>query len=401
MVTVRWIERIRTPAVMSDRVALVWDEGLVAYDLGPEHPLKPVRVKLTVELSRSYGLLDRPNVTIAKPRPATREELEYVHLPNYIDAVKRIAHSSSGPYGPFGWGLGTGDNPVVPQLHEASALIAGASMVGAEMIHRGDAEHVFTPAGGLHHAMPDRAAGFCVYNDPAIAIRWLLKQGHERIAYVDVDVHHGDGVQEAFFSDPRVLTISLHETGEYLFPGTGFPDEIGAGDAVGTKVNVALPPYTGDDAYREAFERIVPPLVESWKPSVLVTQLGCDTHATDPLAHLALITPTYRFLAKAFHELAHGVTGGRWLATGGGGYQIYRVVPRAWTIYFAEIAGTEIGPEIPQEWIEIARDHGATDLPDSLEDPPVEGEPLERARPAAQAAAEATARAVFGHHGLR
>ena len=388
---------------MSQRVALVWDEALVAYDLGPDHPLKPVRVKLTVELSRCYGLLDRANVTVAEPRPATRTELELVHLPRYIDAVQEIAATATGLYGSYGWGLGTGDNPVVPQLHEASALVAGASMVAAEMLDRGEVEHVFSPAGGLHHAMPDRASGFCVYNDPAIAIRWLLKQGHERIAYVDVDVHHGDGVQKAFEADPRVLTISLHETGEYLFPGTGFPDEIGTGDAAGTKVNVALPPYTGDDAYREAFERIVPPLVESFKPSILVTQLGCDTHWTDPLAHLALVTPTYRFLARSFHELAHRVTGGKWLATGGGGYQIYRVVPRAWTIYFAEIAGADLPDAIPYEWIDIARDAGGSDLPATLEDPPITAPPdrVEGARAGARSAAAATAAAVFAHHGIR
>src|SRR4029077_2740566 len=180
-----------------------------------------------------------------------------------------------------------------------------------------------------------------------------------------------DGVQAAFYDDPRVLTISLHESGHFLFPGTGFPDEIGTGDAAGTKGNVGLPPYTYDDAYREAFERVVPGLVERFKPEVLVTQLGCDTHATDPLAHFALTTKSYRYLAGALHELAHSAAGGRWVATGGGGYQIYAVVPRAWTIYFAELAGEALPAEIPAEWVERAREEGGRELPSSFDDPGV------------------------------
>lgn len=387
---------------MSERVALVWDEALAAYDFGPQHPLKPVRVLLTVELARAYGLLDLANMTPLKPRPATREELELVHLPAYIDAVEQISATATDPYRTYGWGIGIGDNPAFRGMHQASALVAGASIVAAEAVRDRSAEHAFNPAGGLHHAMPDRASGFCIYDDPAIAIRWLLDRG-ERVAYVDVDVHHGDGPQAVFYGEPRVLTISLHESGEYIFPGTGFPDEVGTGEAEGTKVNVALPPLTDDEAYRAAFERVVPALVESFEPTVLVTQLGCDTHATDPLAHLALVTGTYRWLAKAFHGLAHRVAGGRWLALGGGGYQIYTVVPRAWTIYLAELAGAEIGDRLPESWRELAREHGATELPERLSDPPwvpVSAGSLEQARAEARAAAERTAARVFAYHGL-
>lgn len=384
---------------MSRHVAVVWDEALTAYDFGPQHPLKPVRVLLAVELARAYGLLDAPNVSVHPPVAAARADLELVHTGDYLDAVEAISATCERPFGSYGWGIGIGDNPAFRGMHEASALVAGGSVQAARLVHEGAAEHAFNPAGGLHHAMPDRASGFCVYDDPAIAIAWLLRQGHERIAYVDVDVHHGDGVQAVFYDDPRVLTISLHESGEFLFPGTGFPDETGAD---GTSVNVALPPLTHDDAYREAFEAIVPPLVESFKPSVLVTQLGCDTHATDPLAHLALTTHTYAFLAGAFHDLAHGVAGGRWLAVGGGGYQIYTVVPRAWTIYAAALAGAELAGPLPAAWIELARRHGAGDLPATLDDPPVAASPgrLEAATEQARAAAVATRRAVFAFHGL-
>src|SRR5919106_1644793 len=354
---------------MSDRVTVTWDESLAAYDFGPQHPLKPVRVKLMVELARAYGLLDRPNVDVIAPRLATREELELVHTPRYIDAVEMISATATDPFRTYGWGIGIGDNPAFRGMHEASAHVAGASLVGAQAVAEGLAEHIFNPAGGLHHAMPDRASGFCIYDDPAIAIRWLLERG-ERVVYIDVDVHHGDGPQFIFYDDPRVLTISLHESGEYLFPGTGFPDEVGERDGEGTKVNVALPPLTDDPAYRAAFERVVPPLLESFKPTILVTQLGCDTHATDPLAHLALVTQTYRWLASTLHDLAHRITGGRWLALGGGGYQIYTVVPRAWTIYLAEIVGGDLGAELPESWREAARAAGAPrDLPRSLDDP--------------------------------
>jgi acetoin utilization protein AcuC len=387
---------------VSDRVTVTWDESLAAYDFGPQHPLKPIRVKLMVELARAYGLLDRANVDVVAPRFATRKELELVHTPRYIDAVEMISATATDPFKMYGWGIGIGDNPAFRGMHEASAHVAGASLVAAQAVAEGHAQHAFNPAGGLHHAMPDRASGFCIYDDPAIAIRWLIDRS-ERVVYLDVDVHHGDGPQFIFYDEPKVLTISLHESGEYLFPGTGFPEEVGERDAEGTKVNVALPPLTDDQAYRAAFERVVPPLVESFKPTILVTQLGCDTHATDPLAHLALVTQTYRWLASTMHDLAHRVTGGRWLAVGGGGYQIYTVVPRAWTIYLAEIVGADLDGTLPESWRETALAAGApAELPRSLDDPGVNAPEarLAEARAEARAAADRTADRLFPYHGI-
>jgi acetoin utilization protein AcuC len=388
---------------VSARVDAVWTDDYVAYDFGPQHPLKPVRVQLTVELARACGLLGLPNVRMVEPRAATRAEIETVHAPEYVDAVARIGAGAPDPFGSYGWGIGIGDNPAFGDMHGASSLVCGGGIVAAESVWTGAAEHSWYPAGGLHHAMPDRASGFCIYNDPAVSIQWLLDHGCERVAYVDVDVHHGDGVQAIFYDDPRVLTISLHESGHFLFPGTGFVNETGTGDAEGTSVNVPLAPYTFDEPYRRAFERVVPPLVQAFKPQVLFTQLGCDTHVTDPLAHLALTTATYRYLAGALHTLAHDVCDGRWIATGGGGYQIYEVVPRAWTIYFAELSGGELPRDVPAEWIELARSKGAHALPAGFDDPAVEipqaraDEAAERAR---RSADEAAAR-VFGYHGLR
>jgi acetoin utilization protein AcuC len=355
---------------MSDRVELVYGPEILAYDHGPQHPLRPVRVRLTRELIAAYGLLEGDGVTETPPRVATDEELQLVHTERYVDAVKRTAELSPGELVRFGFG--PGDNPTFPGMHEASARVAGASLVAAEAVLSGRADHAFNPAGGLHHAMPERASGFCVYDDPAVAIAWLLQQGVERVAYVDVDVHHGDGPQAIFYRDSRVLTISLHETGRYLFPGTGFVDERGEGEAEGTKANVPLPPFTSDDSWLQAFHEVVPPLVRRWKPNILVTQLGCDTHHTDPLAHLNLSTLAYREAAEVLHGLAHDAAGGRWLATGGGGYQWARVVPRAWTVFFAEMSERALPDELPEAWLAVARAEAGADVPDTLseESPP-------------------------------
>jgi acetoin utilization protein AcuC len=364
---------------MSDRVVLVYSSELVGYDHGPEHPLKPVRVLLTRELIRAYGMIGNDRIREVPARVATDQELGLVHTEPYIDAVKRAGDGEPGEWWRFGFG--PGDNPIFPHMHQASARVAGASLVAAEAVFTGRAEHAFNPAGGLHHAMPERASGFCVYDDPAVAIAWLLERGVERVAYVDVDVHHGDGPQAIFWEDPRVLTISIHESGRYLFPGTGFTDERGGGPAEGTKVNVPLPPATADQGWLEAFLATVPPRVEAWRPDVLVTQLGCDTHRTDPLAHLGLSTDAYRQAAEVLHDLAHRTAGGRWLATGGGGYQWARVVPRAWTLYFAEMAERKIPDDIPPEWLDLAGKAVGGPVPDRLsEDLPPVREDLEAIR---------------------
>ena len=345
---------------MSGRVALVECREAGIYDHGPQHPLRPQRVLYTLDLIEAYGIPSGENVTSIGCREATDEELRLVHTPEYIEATRRAGDGETGEWYRFGYG--PGDNPIFPRMHEAGALVAGASLAAAEEVLHGRAEHAFNPAGGLHHAMPARASGFCVYDDPAIAIRWLLEQGVERVAYVDVDVHHGDGPQAIFYDDRRVLTISIHESGRYLFPGTGFEDETGAGEAEGTKVNLPLQPSTDDRGWLEAFRDNVPRLVKRWKPDVMVSQLGCDTHATDPLAHLELTTAAYREAAAILHELAHDAAGGKWIATGGGGYQWARVVPRAWTIYFAEMAEFDLPDRLPEEWVRRVEEESGLEL---------------------------------------
>ena len=335
--------------------ALIWDDDHIKYDFGPDHPLKPVRVELTVDLIRACGLTEAESV-LTLPRAAfTTDDVLRLHTEEYVEMVRRLS-ANPNPAGATHYGLGLADNPVFRGMHEASLEVCGASVAAAEAVWSGRVAHAFNPAGGLHHAMPNRAAGFCIYDDPAAAIEWLLRNGAERVAYVDVDTHHGDGVQEFFYADPRVLTISLHESGRYLFPGTGFPDEIGTGDARGTSLNVPLPPSTPGTEYLEAFEAVVPPALDAFAPDVLVTQLGCDTHVTDPLAHLALTTDDYVVIGRRLHELAHASASGRWIATGGGGYQIATIVPRAWTLYFAELTGQEVPHEVPWSWLQLAEE---------------------------------------------
>jgi acetoin utilization protein AcuC len=338
---------------MSGRALLMWDEAVTGYDFGPEHPMDPLRLALTMGLVRAYGL-DRA-VDVVAAKPAGDSTLRLVHREDYVAAVR--AASANPRAADQAYGLGTVDDPAFAGMHEASALIAGQSVGAAEAVWRGEAAHAVNFAGGLHHAMPGSASGFCIYNDASLAIARLLELGAERVAYVDVDVHHGDGVQAAFWDDPRVLTISLHEHPRTLFPQTGWPEETGAaGAGQGSAVNVALPAGTGDAGWLRAFHAVVPELLADFRPQVLVTQHGADTHFEDPLAHLAVSLDAQRAVQVACHELAHAhVDGGKWVALGGGGYAVVDVVPRSWT-HLVGIAGhAEIAPEsvIPSSWRDL------------------------------------------------
>jgi acetoin utilization protein AcuC len=337
--------------------SVVFDAALTDYDFGPEHPMSPVRVDLTMRLAEELGVVGPRLRQVAAP-VAGEDLIATVHDPALIEAVTRVG---SGPgLVDLGHGLGTEDNPVFRGMHQGAAHVVGATVEACRAVWSGEALHSANITGGLHHAMPDRASGFCVYNDVAVGIRWLLAQGAERVAYVDVDVHHGDGVERIFWDDPRVLTISLHETGQMLFPGTGFPEDLGGPDAKGSAVNVALPPGTSDAGWLRAFHAVVPPLLRAFDPDVLVTQHGCDSHIEDPLAHLMLTVDGQRATYLALHDLAHEVAGGRWVVTGGGGYALVDVVPRAWTHLLSVVAGEPIDPltETPGAW----RDHVRTSL---------------------------------------
>src|SRR3954453_1420587 len=348
--------RRRRGGRMSDSVAVVWDDALLGYTMGGDPPLPPVRLDLPMRLADSLGVLAGDRMEVVTPEPAGVELLTLVHDPASLEAVKR-APADPG----VGHGLGTPDNPIFEGMYDAAALIAGGSVQAAQEVHEGRAQPGVSISGGLHHAMRDAASGFCIFNDAAIAIRWLLEQGYQRIAYVDVDVHHGDGVQAAFWNDPRVLTVSIHQTPLTLFPGTGFPEETGDPQrALGSAVNLALPNGTDDSAWLRAFSAVVPSVVKAFQPQIIVTQCGCDAHHEDPLADLALTVDGQRASYKAMHELAHQVCDGRWVVLGGGGYGLVRCVPRAWTHLIAEASGDPVPPdtEIPQSWQDDVRSRG-------------------------------------------
>ncbi|MEV6318824.1 acetoin utilization protein AcuC [Streptomyces sp. NPDC051776] len=333
---------------MSGRAQLMWDEAVTGYDFGPGHPMDPVRLALTMRLVEAFGL-DRA-VDVVAAKSAGVSTLRLVHRSDYIEAVRRVSADPKTADGSYG--LGTEDDPAFAGMHEASALIAGQSVGAAEAVWRGEAPHAVNFAGGLHHAMPGSAAGFCIYNDAALAIARLLELGVERVAYLDVDVHHGDGVQAAFWDDPRVLTVSVHEHPRTLFPQTGWPEETGGPGAEGSAVNVALPAGTGDEGWLRAFHAVVPELLAAFRPQVLVTQHGADTHFEDPLAHLAVSLDAQRAMAESVHGLAHEYAEGRWVALGGGGYAIADVVPRSWTHLVGIAAERPVEPEslVPEDW---------------------------------------------------
>jgi len=390
---------------MGERVGIVWDDRLAEYDFGPGHPLAPIRVQLAMRLTDEFGLLKSTRARMLTPvEPVADELLLRVHGANYVDAVK---HASSDPhFFDEAAGLGTADDPVFTAMHTAAARVSGATLVAAQAVHAREVEHAVNLAGGLHHAMPNAAAGFCVYNDIGVAIAWLLDQGVERVAYVDVDVHHGDGVQAMFWDDPRVLTISVHESPASLFPGTGWPKEIGGPKAFGTAVNVALPSGTGDQGWLRAIHGVVPELLEAFEPQVLVTQQGVDTHFEDPLAHLLVSVDAQRMAFAALHRWAHRYADGRWVALGGGGYEWVDVVPRAWTHLIAEALDHPIAPEteLPAGFHEYVLEALGRQAPGRMTDgrdpwPRPLSQGFDPQDPV-DAAILATREAVFGHHGL-
>ncbi len=341
---------------------LVWGRDYLHYDFG-EHPMTPIRLDLTIGLSRELGVLDR--VRVIEPVAAAEQQLLEVHSPVYLDALKQASQNPAY----LGFGLGSDDNPVFRGMYDAAALIAGGSRQAALEVWQGRASHAVNIAGGLHHAMRESAAGFCVINDVVVAIRALLDAGAQRVAYVDIDVHHGDGVQAAFYDDPRVLTISMHQDPRTLYPGTGAASEVGVGAGEGYAINLALPPATSDDGWLRAFHAVVPGALAAFKPEVLITQCGCDTHHEDPLADLALTVDGQRAAYAELHRLAHRHAEGKWIALGGGGYGVLRCVPRTWTHLIAEVCGHRIDPAtaVPAAWTRDLRDRGVTaHLPETM-----------------------------------
>jgi acetoin utilization protein AcuC len=321
----------------------------------PDHPLKPERLQRTFELLSAYRAFEAPNVQIVAPRQATDDELALFHTQEYINLIDDLSVGELQP-GLLRYGLDTGDNPIFVGMRQSEGLKVGSAIQGAELLLKGECDVAFSYSGGLHHSSPSQASGFCIFNDAAVAIHWLLNQGM-RVAYVDIDVHHADGVQWAFYDTDRVLTISLHQDGRTLFPGTGGVTEIGTGKGKGYAVNVPLSPGTGDETYLWAFFEVVPPLLERFKADLVVTQLGVDTHYTDPLADLSLTTFGHLALFEALDQLAP-----RWLALGGGGYDL-SAVPRSWTLAFGVMSAQVFPNSLPDVY---RTNYGGEFLHDSI-----------------------------------
>ncbi len=329
--------------------AFICTEDLWARGFGANHPLRPERLQRTYELLTAYRAFDAPNSRLMPPRAFGREALLLFHTEEYVDAVASLSRGErASGVSAHAYGFRPDETPVFPGMYEIEGLKADAAVTGAQLVFDGEAEVAFSFSGGMHHARPAWASGFCVFNDVAVAIHWLVRRGM-RVAYVDIDVHHGDGVQTAFYDSDQVLTVSLHQAGILFYPGTGFPEELGTGAGYGYSINLPFMIYTDEDLYLEAFRQVVPPLVRQFAPDVLVTQLGVDTHYRDRLGSLGLTTRGYVALIEEFRSLAEDA--GRWLAFGGGGYAL-DVVPRAWTLAYGVMSGQTFPDQLPTPYSE-------------------------------------------------
>ncbi|MEZ5211409.1 acetoin utilization protein AcuC [Gordonia sp. (in: high G+C Gram-positive bacteria)] len=352
--------------------AVIWSEEFLDYKWAYTHPMSPIRLALTMDLARGLGVLDGVDTT--PPLPVDDDILRTVHTQGYIDAVRAVGSgmaSLSGPMLERLFGLGSEDNPVFAGMHEAGSMLVGGTLAAAQAVHSGAVQRAVNIGGGMHHAMRGHAAGFCIYNDAAIAIDWLLAQGYDRIAYVDIDAHHGDGVQAQFEHDPRVMTVSVHQHPATLWPGTGWPTEVGDGDAAGTSVNLALMPGTQDRLWLRAFHAVVPSVIAAFRPQIILTQVGVDSHRADPLTDLSLTVDGQAAAMRALRDLADKYCEGRWIAVGGGGYGVINVVPRAWTHLLATALDRDIDPgtAIGAEWMERAVAASAEVHPDYARPP--------------------------------
>lgn len=335
---------------MSNDAVFVYSDQFLTYRFSNEHPFNQTRVKLTYDLLKSVKALDESQISL--PRMATDEELELFHDPSYIQAVKLAGEGKLSEEIGLNYGLGTEDTPIFADMHTASALLVGSTLTAVDQVMTGKSNHALSLGGGLHHGFRGKASGFCVYNDIAVAIKYMQKKYNVRVLYVDTDAHHGDGVQWAFYDDPNVCTLSIHETGRYLFPGTGNITERGQGNGYGYSFNIPVDAFTEDESWIHAYTTSLKEITEFFKPDVIFTQNGVDSHYYDPLTHLSATMKIYREIPRLAHKLAHQYCNGKWIAVGGGGYDIWRVVPRAWAMIWLEMTGkSSITGALPQDWI--------------------------------------------------
>ena len=339
----------------------IYSKDYLNYKFSDDHPFNHIRVQLTQDLLTEINALTSQDMIA--PRLATDEEISLIHDPAYIEAVKKASKGELPSTTAANYGLGTEDTPIFPNMHEASALIVGGTLTAVDAVMTGKSTHALNVGGGLHHGFRGKASGFCIYNDSSIAIEYMKQKYNAKVLYVDTDAHHGDGVQWAFYDDPNVCTLSIHETGRYLFPGTGNLNEKGHGKGYGFSFNVPIDAFTEDESFQEVYEASFRKVIEFFKPDVILTQNGADAHYYDPLTHLSVSMATYEFIPKLAHELAHEYCNGKWIAVGGGGYDVWRVVPRAWSRIWLEMKGLSMSGSLPKTWLERWQAHSPLELP--------------------------------------
>ncbi|PWA09471.1 acetoin utilization protein AcuC [Pueribacillus theae] len=351
---------------MKKNAIFIYSDDMLKYKFHDDHPFNQLRVQMTLDLLKQSDAIDSKQVIT--PRMATDEEIALIHSIDYMDAVKLAGQGNLDPQIAESYGLGTEDTPVFKEMHEASALLVGATLTACEQVMEGKALHALNLGGGLHHGHRGKASGFCVYNDCSIAIKWLREKYDARVLYIDTDAHHGDGVQWSFYEEQNVCTISIHETGRYLFPGTGNYVERGQGDGYGYSFNVPVDAFTEDESWLEIYTAIVREVAHYFKPDIILTQNGADAHYYDPLTHLSLTMKSFDTIPKLAHEMAHEHCDGKWIAVGGGGYDIWRAVPRAWGKIWLAMNDDDRTGSLPENWIAKWQAKSPVTLPKTWED---------------------------------
>ncbi|WP_020007478.1 acetoin utilization protein AcuC [Salinicoccus albus] len=344
----------------------VYDDSLLKYRFNSTHPFNQMRLKMTTDLLKSSGFLD--DSSIIQPRPASDEELMLVHKPDFIEGVKLAGKGSLPPEKMESYGLNTEDTPAFDHMHEKSKMLVGATLSAVDAVMEGRADKALSLAGGLHHGFSGRASGFCIYNDSAVAIEYLRTKYNQRVMYVDTDAHHGDGVQWIFYDTNQVMTYSIHETGRYLFPGTGSVTERGTESGFGFAVNIPIDAFTEDESFIQSFKASLSAAIEKFKPDIIISQNGVDSHYRDPMTHLALTSRSYEEIPRFVAQMADKYTQGKWIAVGGGGYNIWQV-PRLWSqIWFSMIGEAPPRGRLPEEFIYQYEDRCPVDFPYDWED---------------------------------
>ncbi|MDZ5472544.1 acetoin utilization protein AcuC [Bacillus sp. 31A1R] len=353
---------------MTSDAVFIFSEEQLNYKFSANHPFNQIRLKLTLDLLKKANAINDQD--IVPPRAATEEELHLIHDPNYVNAVRLAGHGQLTSEVAENYGLGTEDTPIFPNMHEASSLLVGGTLTAVDYVMSGKAKHALNLGGGLHHGFRGKASGFCIYNDSSVAIKYLQQKYNARVLYVDTDAHHGDGVQWSFYDDPNVCTLSIHETGRYLFPGTGNVNERGQGKGYGYSFNIPVDAFTEDESWLDAYTTSFREIAEFFKPDIILTQNGADSHYWDPLTHLSASMNIYREIPKLAHQIAHEYCDGKWVAVGGGGYDIWRVVPRAWALIWMEMTeNSNCYGDLPTDWIEEWKTKSPVTLPGKWDDP--------------------------------